>query len=263
MRFREDPVRMLRAVRFAAKLDFTIDQGVHDAINQSFGLLSSVPPARLFDEFLKMFQTGYAEKMFLLLRQYRLFRELFPETDEALDNDPTFVRFVQSALVNTDKRVAEEKSITPMFLIGVFLWAPVREMAREFRENEGMTEVQALTAAAWQLTGMQQSRISIPKRFTAPMREMIALQPRFGRMSGRRAQKLLEHRRFRAAYDFMLLRAEIGEISADTAEFWTRVQTEDEKGRDAAFSDGGGEPAPAKKRRRRRGRRRAKDAGTS
>lgn len=263
VRFREDPVRMLRAVRFAAKLDFTIDQRVHNAINHSVELLRSVPPARLFDEFLKMFQTGYAEKTFLLLRQYRLFRELFPETDEALDNDPAFVRFVQSALVNTDKRVAEEKSITPMFLIGVFLWAPVREMARDLRENEGMTEVQALTAAAWQLTGMQQSRISIPKRFTAPMREMIALQPRFDRMSGRRAQKLLEHRRFRAAYDFMLLRAETGEISGDTAEFWTRVQTEDEKGRDAAFSGGGSEPSPAKKRRRRRGRRRAKDAGTS
>lgn len=256
-RLREDPVRMLRAVRFAAKLDFTIDKSVHDAIHHHAELLRNVPPARLFDEFLKLFQTGFAEKAFVLLWQYRLFRELFPETDEALERDKQFAHFVRAALINTDKRVQADKSVTPMFLIGVFLWAPVREQARRLRETERMTEIQALTAAAWQLTGMQQSRVSLPKRFTAPMREMLALQPRFERMTGRRAQKLLEHRRFRAAYDFMMLRAEIGEVDEDTARFWTDVQSQSADQRDQSFAIRGSGGEPDRKPRRRRRRKRA------
>jgi len=257
-RLREDPVRMLRAVRFAAKLDFTIEQRTHEAISASVELLRTVPPARLFDEFLKMFQAGFAEKTFLMLRQYRLFRELFPETDAALDGDESFVRFVQEALVNTDRRVHAEQSVTPMFLIGVFLWAPVRELAKQMREDDGLTEVQSLTAAAWQMAGLQQSRISIPKRFTAPMREMLALQPRFDKVAGRRALKLLEHRRFRAAYDFMMLRAGIGEVDDSIAAFWTEVQTQSGDEREKSFAaEGSGEP---RKKRRRRRRRRASGA---
>jgi poly(A) polymerase len=253
-RLREDPVRMLRAVRFAAKLDFTIDRDTHDAIDRSVELLRNVPPARLFDEFLKLFQAGYAEKTFLLLREYGLFRQLFPETDEALDGDKSFVRFVAAALVNTDKRVQAGKSVTPMFLVGVFLWAPVRDLAAHLREEDGLSEVQSLTAAAWQIAGLQQSRISIPKRFTAPMREMLALQPRFDRCTGRRSQKSLEHRRFRAAYDFMVLRAETGEIDEGIAKFWTDVQTQSLDERDVSFEIRGSAAAPQKKRRRRRRR---------
>jgi poly(A) polymerase len=261
-RLREDPVRMLRAVRFAAKLNFTIDRKVETAMADSVELLRNVPAARLFDEFLKMFQAGFAEKTFLLLREYGLFRQLFPETDQALDADEAFRRFVRAALVNTDKRVAEEKSVTPMFLIAVFLWAPIREHAQRLRDDEGLSEVQSLTAAAWDISGLQQSRISIPKRFTAPMREMLALQPRFDKRSGRRALNFLEHRRFRAAYDFMVLRAETGEIDESVAHFWTDVQNQPVHERDNSFALGDG-AEPRKKRRRRRGRGRSADAPTS
>lgn len=252
-RMREDPVRMLRAVRFAAKLGFTIDSSVDKAMHQSVHLLSNVPAARLFDEFLKMFQAGFAEKTLDLLREYKLFAQLFPETSAELDRDPSFVRFVQLALVNTDRRIAEGKSVTPMFLLGVFFWASVRKMAAQNRSREKMSEAQSIALAAYELSGLHQSRISIPKRFTAPMREMLALQPRFDVMTGQRGLKLLEHRRFRAAYDFMILRAEVGEIDGSVAEFWTNVQEQNTEQRQQSFQLGTpGAPGSRKRRPRRR-----------
>ncbi|MDZ7643930.1 MAG: polynucleotide adenylyltransferase PcnB [Woeseiaceae bacterium] len=264
-RLREDPVRMLRAIRFAAKLDFTIDASVENAMRGASGLLRNVPPARLFDEFLKMFQAGHAHKTFDLLRRHGLFRQLFPETDEYLDKDASFLRFVEAALVNTDRRVTSGKSVTPMFLIGVFLWAPVRERARQLREEENMSMPQSLNAAGWDITGLQQSRISMPKRFTAPMREMLALQPRFEQRTGRRGQRLLEHRRFRAAYDFLVLRAEVGEVDESLATFWTEVQTQSADERDRSFGIGGADKGdkPRRKRRRRGGRRRSPESESS
>ena len=260
-RLREDPVRMLRAVRFAAKLDFKIDSRTVDAMAELKGLLANVPAARLFDEFLKMFQAGHAEKTFTLLRKYDLFGQLFRETDNELNKDDQFVKFVTAALVNTDKRVAAEKSITPMFLIGVFLWAPIRHHAEKKRSKESMSEAQSLALAAYEIVGLQQSRISIPKRFTAPMREMLAMQPRFLVMRGKRGLKLLEHRRFRAAYDFMMLRVRLGELEDDIGRFWTDVQKQDSEQRAASFQIG---PKPGvKKRRRRPRRRRAAQAGQS
>ena len=260
-RLREDPVRMLRAVRFAAKLDFKIDSRTVDAMADLKGLLANVPAARLFDEFLKMFQAGHAEKTFTLLRKYDLFGQLFRETDNELNKDDQFVKFVTAALVNTDKRVAAEKSITPMFLIGVFLWAPIRHYAEKMRSKESMSEAQSLALAAYEIVGLQQSRISIPKRFTAPMREMLAMQPRFLVMRGKRGLKLLEHRRFRAAYDFMMLRVRLGELEDDIGRFWTDVQKQDSEQRAASFQIG---PKPGgRKRRRRPRRRRAAQVGQS
>ncbi|MGB5347188.1 MAG: polynucleotide adenylyltransferase PcnB [Woeseia sp.] len=258
-RLREDPVRMLRAVRFAAKLDFDVHRSVRKAMKPCVELLRNVPPARLFDEFLKMFQDGHAHRTFTLLREHQLFRQLFPETDEYLDKDKKFRAFVDAALINTDKRVAEGKSITPMFLIGVFLWAPIRERARQLEDEEGMSTSQAMNAAGWDISGLQQSRISIPKRFTGPMREMLALQPRFEQNSGRRALKLLEHKRFRAGYDFFVLRSEVGEVTTELATFWTDVQTQSAEERDASFDVRGGQ----KKKGRRRRRPRRKPATTS
>lgn len=258
-RLREDPVRMLRAVRFAAKLDFTIDPSVSKAMHELADLLSNVPAARLFDEFLKMFQAGFAEKTLDLLREYRLFEQLFPQTGFEMDRDDSFVRFVRMALVNTDRRIAAGKTVTPMFLIGVFFWAPVRKAAAELRTREKMSEAQSLSLAAYELSGRHQSRISIPKRFSVPMRDMLALQPRFDVMKGRRGIKLLEHRRFRAAYDFMLLRAEIGEIDKETATFWTEVQEQNAEQRLQSFEIGA-DNSPRKKRRRPRRRRAAKSS---
>jgi poly(A) polymerase len=253
-RLREDPVRMLRAVRFAAKLGFDIDASVANAIFDRRSLLRNVPPARLFDEFLKLFQAGHAARTFTLLREHRLFEELFPETQEELDRDETFLRFVTAALESTDRRVAEGQSITPMFLLGVFLWAPVQRQAGRLQKREDVSDTLALGIAAQDIVALQQSRVSMPRRFTGPMREMLALQPRFAATKGRRGLKFLEHRRFRAAYDLMMLRAEVGEVDRRTAEFWTEAQTQNAEQRLKSF-DLAGKPDGGGGRRRPRRRR--------
>lgn len=254
-RMREDPVRMLRAVRFAAKLGFDLDDGVIRAIDHHAHLLTNVPAARLFEEFLKLFQAGNAERTFDLLCQHGLFREMFPATDQELASDADFMRFTRAALQNTDRRVRQGKSVTPMFLLGVFLWLPVKKLAAIRRSEEKMSESQALALAAYEIVAGQQRRISIPKRFTIPMREMLSLQPRFEFKRGKRAMKLLDHRRFRAAYDFMLLLAEVGLASEETAQFWTDVQTQSPAERAASFQVGQPRAGGDKRRpRRRRGR---------
>jgi poly(A) polymerase len=249
-RLREDPVRMLRAVRFAAKLNFTLDPAVANAIHANVDLLPNVPAARLFDEFMKLFQGGSAQRTFELLWEYGLFDQLFPQTSRALEQDQDFARFVQAALQNTDRRVAEDKSVTPMFLLGVFLWAPIRKLAERHQEDDDLTEAQALNLAGYEIAAEQQRRIALPKRFTVPMRDRIAVQPRFLVTQGRRAMNLLEHRRFRAAYDFMVLMAEVGIVDPAIAKFWTEVQTLPTEQRSERFQVQG--KARAKRKRRRR-----------
>ncbi len=253
-RLREDPVRMLRAIRFAAKLGFSIDPAVVAAIRHHARLLSNVPAARLFDEFLKLFQSGHAEQTFELLREHELFAEMFPATERELARDDDFLRFVRAAVRNTDRRVHAGKSVTPMFLLGVFFWAPVRKLAEIRQKEEKIPETQALSVSAYDIVAQQQRRISIPRRFAVPMREMLALQPRFLQMRGKRALKLMSHRRFRAAYDFMVLRARTGEIASEIADFWTDVQTQSADERAESFQLN----ARPAKRRRPRGRRRRK-----
>jgi poly(A) polymerase len=258
-RLREDPVRMLRAVRFAGKLGFTIDESVVEAMRGHTGLLTNVPAARLFDEFLKLFQSGFAERTFDLLREHKLFGELFPATEEELAKDASYLAFTHAALKNSDKRVASGQSVTPMFLLGVFLWMPIKNLAAIRRSEEKMSESQSLNLAAYEIVSQQQQRISIPKRFTIPMREMLSLQPRFEFVRGKRAMNLLEHRRFRAAYDFMLLQSEAGQVDESLAKFWTDVQTQSAEERAKSFQM---QSNPEKKRgsRRRRRRKPAKES---
>ena len=226
-RYREDPVRMLRAARFAAKLGFDIDPDTTAPIPGLANLIDGVPPARLFDEFGKLFQAGFALESFRYLSRLGLLEHLFPSTAAWLADDRGETRrgFVESALQNTDQRVAVGKPVTPMFLFGVFLWGPVSERAAALVASDGLTEVQALVAAASQLVAEQNQRITLPKRFSYPMREVLQIQPRFERRRGSRAQNLLSHRHFRAAYDLMLLRVALGEVDGDTAAWWTKVQT--------------------------------------
>ena len=259
-RLREDPVRMLRAIRFAAKLDFTIDESVAAPMKKDVPLLANVPAARLFDEFLKLFQGGFAERTFELLREYNLFALLFPATDEELDLDPSFLEFVRAALRNTDRRVKSGQSVTPSFLIGVFLWNPTIKLAEIRRSEEKMSESQSLSLASYELCAQQQRRIAIPKRFTVPMREMLSLQPRFVQTRGKRAIKLLEHRRFRAAYDFVVLLSEVGKFDPEIAKFWTDVQTQSAEERSKSFEINA---QPKGKTRKRRRRRRTKPADAS
>ncbi len=255
-RLREDPVRMLRAIRFAAKLNFDIDESVVAGIQRFGDLLRGVPAARLFDEFLKLFQSGHAERSYELLKKHGLFAELFPDAASAMaaDESGRYERFLIAALRNTDKRLAQGSSVTPMFLIGALLWGPISERARGLMQNEKLRGAQALAIAAQDMSLRLQSRIAVPKRFSLPMREMVAMQPRYEITRGKRALNLLEHRRFRAAYDFFVLRAETGDANPEFAGFWTDAQLIPVEERPAAFgvSANAGSSSPRKRRRRRR-----------
>ena len=249
-RYREDPVRMLRAVRFAAKLGFLIHPDSETAIHDLGHLLNDIPPARLFEEIMKLFLGGCAVSTFELLRHYNLFRHLFPMTDEALSHEEQGfpITFVLRALENTDLRLAEDKPVTPAFLYAALLWEPARLRANELLE-EGASPVEAMQIAGNQLSSEQTQATSLPKRFSMPMREIWNLQPRFERKRGKAPYRLLEHPRFRAAYDFLLLRAEVGEAPAELARWWTDFQTLNETERDRML-----EPTPKKRRRRPRRR---------
>jgi poly(A) polymerase len=240
-RYREDPVRMMRAARFAAKLHFTIDPDSCGPIPEMAGLIDGVPAARLFDEFLKLFQAGYALAGYQQLRALGLFEHLFPATGEQLsgDADGRTARFIEAALANTDQRVAEGKAITPMFLFGVFLWHAVEDDANRLMNEESLSEFEALLIATTRACERQNQRITLPKRFGFPMREMLQLQPRFKTIKGKRAFNFLTHRRFRAAYDLMLLRAAVGDVDQHIADFWTEVQLQPDTEQKKTFGMGG------------------------
>ncbi|MEO0972597.1 MAG: polynucleotide adenylyltransferase PcnB [Pseudomonadota bacterium] len=273
-RYQEDPVRMLRAVRFAAKLDFVIHPQTQDPIREFGHLLADVPPARLLDESIKLLMGGAGLRTLQLLREYDLLRYLFPSTEalysaHAADFDR---RLVELGLANSDRRLAEDKSVTPVFLFCVLLWGAIRDLSLDIVASEAPQETpvlrtDALKDATFEVGMRQQSQVAIPRRFTQSMSDILALQPRFSHLQGRHALRLLDHPRFRAACDFFLLRHEAGEpwIDDDAAAWWgevihmtpeqarEHVASSASAGNDghheAADSDG----APRRKRRRRRG----------
>ncbi len=254
-RYHEDPVRMLRAARFAAKLGFTIHPDTAAPIPALAHLIDGVPSARLFDEFLKLFQTGHALASYHELRRLRLFEHLFPATAAWLGpGTDARGRFIEEALANTDSRVATERPVTPMFLFGVLLWGPVADRAAQL-VADGVSEFQSLALAAAELTREQTERIAVPRRFSIPMREMLQLQTRFEKPRGARALAFLESKRFRAAYDLLMLRARAGNADANLAHWWTTIQAlPPEQQRRELGLEGGGRGG-GKSRRRRGGRR--------
>ncbi len=225
LRYREDPVRMLRAIRFAAKLGFTIEPGTVEPIARLGSLLRDVPPARLFDEVLKLFQSGHAVRSFDLLVEHDLLGYLFRDTNALLDTDQRqrVIEFIRRGLANTDERIVSDRPVTPMFLYAVFLWPAIQELALRL-QAEGWHDAQALFEASQRIVVEQQT--AFPRRFSSPMKELLAMQWRFGQRRGARAARLLEHKRFRAAYDFLLLRAACGEVDQETAEWWTHIQAQ-------------------------------------
>lgn len=255
-RYREDPVRMLRAVRFAAKLGFRLDEASEAPVRELAELVASVPPARLFDEVLKLFHSGHAAASFDLLQHYHLFRELFPGSDRVLGEAQAadFRMLIQLALNNTDRRIQDGLPVTPTFLFAVLLWGPVRELAAQ-KIADGLSEIAALAEASEEVIAGQQERVSIPRRFWIPMREVLAMQPRFNNRHGKRALRLLSHPRFRAAYDFLLLRAQTGEVDPELAQFWTELQEKKPEEQNQAVADRGDQPAGNGRKRRRRRRR--------
>jgi poly(A) polymerase len=247
-RYREDPVRMLRAVRFAAKLGFRIHPESESAIIELGPLLRDIPAARLFEEVMKLFLGGSAVSTFELLRHYGLFAYLFPMTEEALTHEEQGfpVSFVLRALENTDRRLAEDKPVTPAFLFATLLWEPTR-LRTQALLAAGSSPLEAAQIAGNQITAEQVQATSLPKRFSMPMREIWSLQARFEKRRGKAPYRLLEHPRFRAGYDFLLLRAEVGEADAAMAQWWTDFQEVNAAERDRMV-----EPAQTKKRRRRK-----------
>ncbi|MEW8625415.1 MAG: polynucleotide adenylyltransferase PcnB [Candidatus Thiodiazotropha sp.] len=250
-RYREDPVRLLRAIRFAAKLGFVIEPATEAPIAKFAPLLEDVPSARLYEEVLKLFLGGAALESFEKLRHYELFGQLFPATEEALSHeDHEFpITFVNRGMANTDDRLSQGKSVTPAFLFAVLLWEPVRLRAERL-EAEGVHPLEALQNAAADVLSDQAKHVSIPKRFSYPMRDIWQLQARFTQRQGKRPQRLASHPKFRAAYDFLLLRAESGEVDRELADWWTIYQQAN--GEEKATMTEQGRRGRGRRRRRRR-----------
>lgn len=223
-RITEDPVRSLRAVRFAAKLGFDMDDEVVDAIAQHSTSLADIPSARLFEEVLKLLQSGHGIESFEQLRQHRLLSYLFPSTAERLqDGDEYLERLIGIALKNTDTRLQNDQPVTPAFIYAVMLWSDVVEAAAS-HEAQGMPAVPAMYAAADDIVPRQLTATALPRRFSMPMREIWALQPRLYKTRGKRAMRLLGNPRFRAAYDFLCLRSEAGEDLQSFCRAWEKMQ---------------------------------------
>jgi poly(A) polymerase len=246
-RYREDPVRMLRAVRFACKLGFTIDAPCEQPLRDLGGLLQDIAAARLFDELLKLFQAGFGLDAFEKLRHYGLFGHLFPDTEDCLAREEHDfpITFVSRGLANTDARIERGQPVTPAFLFAVLLWEPVRQRYQELLDA-GREPIDAMILAGSETAARQQARVAIPKRFALPMREVWEMQPRLEQRQGTRPHRLLGHPRLRAAYDFLVLRAAAGEADPELADWWTRFQECSTHER-ARMTDSG-----IKRRRRRR-----------
>ncbi len=246
-RYREDPVRMLRAVRLAAKLGLSIDPAAREPIRQMADLLENVPAARLFDEMLKLLTSGHSVKCIKQLRDEGLHHGLLPMLDVILEQ-PMGEKFVMLALANTDERVRRGKGTSPGFLFATLLWHEVL-VHWEKLKAEGLVKIPALYQAMDNVLDVQGEKLAITRRIAGDIKEIWALQPRFEQRAGKRPYGLLEQPRFRAAYDFLVLRAQAGEIDMEIADWWTRFQRVDGEERAAMLLP---EQAGDKKKRRRR-----------
>jgi poly(A) polymerase len=224
-RFREDPVRMLRAVRFAVKLGFKLDPDCEKSMHDAAELLSSIPAARLYDEVLKLFLSGYALQTFEMLRHYGLFQVLFPATESSLAvEEGGFPRLLLiKALENSDNRIAEGKTVTAYFLFAAFLWEPVQIRSKE-KIAHGLPEFVAYQDAANEVIARQIKSTALPRHITMAMREVWSLQSKFNIRIGSKPSRLIAHPRFRAGYDFLLLRSETGGADPELAQWWGKYQ---------------------------------------
>ena len=223
IRFTEDPVRILRALRFAAKLSFTIEEETEKAIPKLAHLLTEIPAARLFEELQKLFICSYGQRCFEQLIKYDIFQYLLPQTQHFLHYDAAR-QMIQRALENTEKRILQGKTVTPSFLLAIFLWAPVRAWQKHFI-NQKVPAMLALHRAVQQVVQTQIKATALPKRFTGPMQDIFELQERLCRASRKSALKTLGHRRFRAAFDFLVIRELAGDIEPGIAKWWLDLQT--------------------------------------
>ena len=246
-RYREDPIRMLRAVRLSAKLGLKLDPATEAPIPKLADALHDVPPSRLFDEMLKLFLSGHAMESAAALRRHGLHHGLLPLLDVVLEQ-PMGERFVMLALQNTDDRVQADKPVSPAFLFATLLWHEVLVAWKKY-EAQGERTIPALHMAMSEVIDIQTEKLAIHKRYSVTMKEIWGLQPRFEQRAGRRPFSLLEHPRYRAAYDFLLLRCESGELPMEIGTWWTTFAEADSETRTAMLL-----PDTTPKKRRRRSR---------
>ena len=249
-RYREDPLRMLRAVRFAAKAGFSIDERTRKPIRELAHLLGNVPPSRVYEEMQKLLLSGHAAAALRQLRSEGLHHGLLPLLDVIFEQ-PMGERFIGLALEQTDSRVRSGKSVSPAFLFAALLWHEVLAAWKK-SEQRGLKPIPALFEAMDTVLDIQSDKLAIPRRFTAVMKEIWALQPRFEQRSGRRPFGLLSHERFRAGFDFLVLRSASGEAPEELSQWWEKFQQAGEAERQAMLLA----PQPGDHRRRRRRRRR-------
>lgn len=224
-RYREDPVRMLRAARFQAKLGFELDEATAAPIPALRGLLARVPPARLFDETQKLFLTGHGERSLEVLRSHELLGVLFPAVERYLGSHPGSLveQLLRQGLRNTDARVAADRPVTASFLFSLLLYGPIAGLI-ESLPPQRWHEIGTIVGACERALREASVRVSIPRRIGLAVREMYALQPRLEHPRGRRVLRLLEQPRFRAAFDLLMLRAQLGLAAAGTAQWWSELQ---------------------------------------
>jgi poly(A) polymerase len=258
-RYREDPARMLRAIRLAGKLDFEIEAESAQAIKEFNNLLPHVPTARLFDKMLKIFHSGKSFATFKLMLEYDVLSILFPAVAESLKEDPNRTMFMELALKNTDERIAQNKSINSAFLFAVFLWYAVQSQKMMIQEKEELNGHQAFHAAMAGVIANQLQLISIPRRFTIVIREIWHLQFYFENLRPKRIYKIYHHQRFRAAYDFLMLRSAIEKNLQPECEWWTSFQEGDEEQQQQLINSRFAKP----KRRRRKKKRDSDDQSVS
>lgn len=246
-RYHEDPVRLIRAIRFMSKLNLNISPETEEPITRLSYLLSQVSSARLFAEILKIFQEGATLETVRLLQKYKLFSALFPATAPIVEQ-PETKALLHAALANTDKRTKEGKSISPAFLFAVFLWRPIMQHAL-ILEAEGLPIYVAVEQAIHHILKIQTERLAITRLMITTIRDICLLQHRFTQRYGSRPYRVLEHQRFRAAYDLLMLRAEAGEPVEKIFQWWTEFAEADPQLREKMVNESG-KPRTGKKRRR-------------
>jgi poly(A) polymerase len=229
VRYREDPVRMLRAARLSAKTSFTIDPATAAPIDEMKALLGNVPQARLFDEILKVLLSGHSLVCVLQLRALGLHHGLLPLLDAAFDDDASRP-FAEAALRATDNRLREDKSVNPAFVLAALLWGQVEKRMRSLT-SKGLKEVPALHEAMHEALDVQRSTLAIPRRYDAIIKEIWLMQPRFLRRNGGTPFRLVDHPRWRAAYDFFWLRSTVGNADPELAQWWSDFAESDEHAR--------------------------------
>jgi len=247
-RYREDPVRMLRVVRFAAKLGFTIEPTTRAPIPVMAPLIDNVPAARVFDEMLKLLLSGHALACLKELRSAGLHHGLLPLLDVVLEQ-PIGMKFVTLALESTDGRVKAGKGVSPGFLFASLLWHQVLEKWTAYRAA-GEAPIPALHLAADDVLETQTENLALQRRIATDMRDIWAMQPRFERRQGKAPYKLLENPRFRAGYDFLLLRCASGELDAEIGEWWTAFYDAESGERERLLTQANARPAAGEKKKR-------------